>query len=94
MNGWGEIAALAPCILGPGCWVVGGMGGGGMFCRFSALWLSRHRGGNPVGRTFREEGKSAFKVEICKVFFGLMAEIGILGKWSYYDNPLSRPLIL
>lgn len=26
-----------------------------------------------------------------QVFFSLMAEIGILGKWSYYDNPLSRP---
>lgn len=33
MNGWGEIAALAPCILGSDR-------GGGGGAEFSALWFS------------------------------------------------------
>lgn len=86
----GEIAALAPCILGPG---VGGPH------RFSALWLSRiasspstttaTRLGCVWWRKFSQEhipreGKFVFKVEICILSDGRNLTLGNRG---YYDKP-------
>lgn len=68
VNGWGEIAALAPCILGSDR---GGGGPSSLLCgfqgRFKFSWLYSLR-----------RGEVAFKVQICEFFFFLSD----VGNWN------------
>lgn len=77
VNGWGEIAALAPCILGLDWGEVGWV-----------LCFVVFKVANSVARTFWEEGSRRSRYKSVIFFsFCLMAEIGNLGNWSY-DNTL------